>query len=79
MRCVSEESRKKSFRIVGIRSDGTRGILATGLPKHEALNPIRFLRANALSSGEPLPLEIAFEKIEIEEEDPGQPSQDDAK
>jgi hypothetical protein len=75
---MSEESRKKRFRIVGVRSDGTRAILATGLPKHEALNPVRFLRANALSGGESLPLEIAFEKIEIEE-DPAQPTRNDPK
>jgi hypothetical protein len=68
---MSEESRKQRFRVVGIRGDGTRGILATGLKKHEALDAIRFWKMNAI--GEPLPLQVAFERVEIEEEKSAQP------
>jgi hypothetical protein len=70
---MSEASRKKRFRVVGIRSDGTRAILATGLPTHEALDVIRFQRANELAGGEVLPLQVAFERTEIEEEEAARP------
>jgi hypothetical protein len=69
---MSEETRKKRFRVVGVRSDGTRAVLATGLPKHKALDAIRFGLANAIT-GELAPLEIAFDSIEIAEDAPAQP------
>jgi hypothetical protein len=63
------EPSNRTYRVIGLRADGTRAVLATGLAEKEARDAIRFIRAQSLAGASPEPLAVAFETVFVEPED----------